>query len=257
MKRAKKIIIVVSMVVMSFFLFSCGSGNKDEKASKGVVEKYFDALKYGDHDDELECYTPIVRKKEDAQFGLLGQASKLFLKVDLGEVLRNLNTLYGDNSFEELDFKVQQVVIDEEGKKGAVYVEASKDGEFIEYVRVDTVKYKGDWYVEYQSIAPDDRTADEIAALDTVEEEPSPWQNGILWIVLGSLIVIAIIIFVVILIKNNMGSRRKNSYDLPPVYTPPTGGGAMPGEILCSCGTINPVGMRTCMGCGKKLKKRR
>lgn len=256
MKNVKRIGIFVSMVVMSFFLFSCGSGGKNEKASKEVVEKYFDALKYGDHDDELECYTPVVRKKEDAQYGILGQVSKLFLKVDLGEVLRDLNMLYAGNSFEEFEFKVQQVVLDDEEKKGTVYVEASRDGEFIEYIRVDTVKYKGDWYVEYGSIAPDDRTPAEIDALDSAVEETTWWQNRILWIIVGSVVSGVIIVFTVILIKNNMGSSRKNSYDLPPVYTPPTGG-AVPGEILCSCGTVNPIGVRSCMGCGKKLKKRR
>lgn len=254
MRTSKRMYKVILTVLTAAFLCSCGSANKNEEASKKIVEKYFDALKYGDYEDEMECYTPIVQKREDAQYGLLGAASELFLKIDLSEVLRDLNTLYGVSNFDELDFTVQQVKLNDEGKKAAVYVSVSKDGEFVEYVRVDTVKYDGDWYVEYNSIAPDDRDPNEIAAYDTVEEKASWWQNKILWIVVGIFVVIAIVFFIAALIRNHAGSKKKKSYDLPPVYTPPIGGTA-PGEILCSCGTINPAGVRTCMGCGKKLKK--
>lgn len=254
MRKSKRMYQALLTVLIAVFLCSCGSTNKNEEASKKIVEKYFDALKYGDHEDEMECYTPIVRKREGAQYGILGAASKLFLKVDLSEVLRDLNTLYGVSNFDELDFEVQQVRLNDEGKKAAVYVTVTKDGEFVEYVRVDTVKYDGDWYVEYNSIAPDDRDPNEMTADDTIEEKASWWQNKILWIVVGTFIAIAIVFLIAILIRNHAGGKKRNSYDLPPVSTPPTGGTA-PGEILCSCGTINPVGVRTCIGCGKKLKK--
>ena len=256
MRKSKGIVIVGLVVLMAIFLSSCGSKKKNEEASKKIVEKYFDALKYGDHEDEMKCYTPIVRKKEDAQFGLLGAASKFFLKVDLSEVLRDLNTIYGVNNFEELDFTVQQVVLDEEEKKAAVYVMASKDGEFVENLRIDTVKYDGDWYVEYNSIVPDDRDPNEVIESEANNNLPW-WKNKVLWIIVGSVIVIALIVFIVLIIVRNGNSRsKKGNYDLPPVYSSPIGG-AGPGEILCSCGTINPAGVRTCMGCGKKLKKRR
>lgn len=72
--------------------------------------------------------------------------------------------------------------------------------------------------MEYDSIAPDDRTQEEIAALNnTVEEEVSWWQNRILWIVVGSIIAIAITVFAVVLIKNNIGSKK---ITIPMIFRP-------------------------------------
>lgn len=89
-----------------------------------------------------------------------------------------------------------------------------------------------------------------------------------IWIIIALIAVLAaLIIFVIILLSRRRKSKsRVNMYD--PGITPTGGysagsvsgglyGGIGGGEIMCSCGTVNPLGVRTCMGCGKKLKKRR
>ena len=213
MYAVRRSFVVILIIVMSFFLFSCSSSNKNEKESKKIVEKYFDALKYGSREDELKCYPPSARKKEDALFGVIGQVSKLLIKVDSSDTLRNLYDLYDENDFSAFRFKVEQVILDQEEKNAAVYVSVSKDGEFVENIRVNTVKYDGTWYVEYNSISPDDRDPNEVVADKDSGVKTHWWTNRIWWIVVGGIAVIALLIGVITLINNNKGRRNQDSND--------------------------------------------
>lgn len=89
-----------------------------------------------------------------------------------------------------------------------------------------------------------------------------------IWLLIILAIVIAVlIIFVLILLSRRRKSKKTaDMYDLGITSTEGFSSGQMSGgfsgglgtgETMCSCGTLNPPGVRKCIVCGKKLKKRR
>lgn len=253
--RKKRILILLMMVFLAFALAACGnSKEKKEKAKiREVAQKYFDALKVGDQEGIYDCYLPIEREKRDAELGLLGLASKLILKVDITEALSGLNILFGgENDFANYKYKALDVDLDEDGEDAIAYVGMYKEKELVGNLRIDMTRYDGGWYVVKDTIAYDDRAPESASEDGDINEA----KGESIWLFVGIAVFSVVAIVALFLLLRSRRSRRKTTGTTFTDFGIPGGGMAL-GDIMCSCGTTNPVGTRTCMGCGKKLKKRR
>lgn len=265
----KRILILVAMALLTLMFAACGTGKeeKEKEEIRKVAQKYFDALKIGDQEVVFDCYLPTERQNYDAELGLLGAAGRLFLNIDLGGVLSDINTLFGSERIsDQYKYKAADVELDEDGTEAVAYVEVYEGKELYGSVCVNMTKYNGNWYVLRGTIANDDRFLDEAEDNDdsglqgdgeVTEGVSNDSDRGIMQIGIPILITIISIATAILLIffLRSRSSKERLSKEIPFAALP--GGTMDPGDILCSCGTVNPVGIRTCMGCGKKLKKRR
>lgn len=246
----RKVLVMLIMAFMLFTLNGCGH-KKEDVIIREVAQKYFDALKVGDQEGVYDCYLPVERQKRDAELGLLGLASKLILKVDIGDALSSLSLLFQDeNAFAKYSYKAADVEIDEDGVNAVVYVDAYEDKILQGSLCVDMTKYDGNWYVIKGTMAEIDRASREAAADSGKEKLPTR-----IWlpILLAAALVTAIVL--ILLFFRMRGSRKRLLPEIP--YADLSGGKMEQADILCSCGTVNPAGIRTCMGCGKKMKRYR
>lgn len=266
----KRIFILGVVVFLALAFAACGNSKeeKEKKEIKEVAQKYFDALKIGDQEGEYDCYLPTERQKRDAELGLWGAAGKLFLNVDLGEVISDADTLFGggERVSDQYKYKVADVKLGEDGTEAVAYVDIYEEKEICRSVRINMTKYGGNWYVVRGTVADDDRGLEEAESND----ESGPHDHGAVAgngsndsdgnmmqaggiILITAVSITAVVLF--ILFFRSRRSRKRLPMEIP--LAGPLGEMMDPGDILCSCGTVNPVGIRTCMGCGKKLKKRR
>lgn len=254
----KKFLTMLSIVFVVLMFSACGNRkeSKDEKEIKEVVQKYCDALKIGDEEGEYDCYLPTEKQARDVELGILGLASRVLFKVDLTGVLSDAYLLFGgDNSFAQYKYKVSEVILSEDGTEAVAYVDGYVDDEYKGSARVDMTKYGGRWYVVRGSIADDDR---EMTAVSNGRVEDGENMGNIpmqTWVLIAATVIVAAAIIFLVLFLRARGGRRRITPEIPPIN--PIGGGIAPGDIMCSCGMVNPVGIRVCMGCGKKLKRKR
>ncbi len=248
----KRVVALLAMVFMALIFSACGSSKKEEAKIREVAQKYFDALKIGDQEGIYDCYLPTERQKRDAENELLGFVSKLVLKVDVTEVISNWDFLFGEESeFAKYKYKAADVDMSEDGTEAVVYVDVFEEKELRGSMRIDMTKYDGEWYVVMGTLADDERTSDEKAGM---EDSGITGPSNRIWIIMAIVLgVVAVVVLLAVFLQ--LGRGRKRTTVNPPVS--PQGGSMAPEDIMCSCGTINPVGVRICMGCGKKLKRRK
>lgn len=278
--RKKGILFLAVMFFLMLSLAACGDDEKEKEKTeiREVAQKYFDALKVGDQEGEYDCYLPIERQKRDAASGVVGFVSEMVLNVNLSELLLDMNTLFGQEvAFSKYKYKAADVDLDEDGMDAVAYVNVYEEKELYGSVCVDMTKYDGSWYVVRGTIADDDRDLDQTAE----DDESSPYGNenyndeeitgteeeavaqesdktdllDRIWLpILIAVFLAGVAVFLIIFFR--LRSIRKPLETQFP-FVDPSGNKIDSGDILCSCGTINPVGMRTCINCGKKLKRRR
>lgn len=265
------ILLLMGFIMLAFAACGNGKEKKDEAKIRKVAQKYFDALKVGDQEGEYDCYLPGERQKRDAETGLLGFASKLILKVDIGEALSDWNTLFGEeNAFAKYKYKATDVDLDEDGADAVAYIDVYDGEELCGILCVNMTKYDDAWFVVKGTIANDDRIADQTESGGDQDEESgiaddedraeNIRNNGnkiaeqILLPVLIAVIIL-VVVTIMIFIYRSQSSKKRRTTESP--FVELSGDRMEPADIMCSCGTINPMGVRTCMGCGKKLKKRR
>lgn len=254
----KKVMLLMMVVFLTLAFTACGNNREKKECAKirDVAQKYFDALKINDQEGIYDCYLPTERQNRDAELGILGFMSKAILKVDLAEIFSDLDTLFGgENTFAQYKYKAMDVDLSEDGTEAIAYVSVYEETEWVGSVQVNMTKYDGSWYVVRGTIADDERNPDGEAD----EESENSIMAGLskqIWIpILFAVVFIVIAIFFIRLLYSRSRKKRA-SIEIPPT-APGTGGGIEQGDILCSCGTVNPAGIRTCIGCGRKLKKRR
>lgn len=249
-RNKRKALAMLVIVFMLLALNGCGH-KKEEAAIREVAQKYFDALKVGDQEGVYDCYLPVERQKRDAESGLLGFASKLILNVDISDVLSDLSLLFGDeNTFAKYNYRAADVELDEDGRNAAVYVDAYEDRIWQGSLRVAMTKYDGSWYVIKGTMTEIDRASREMAA-----ESGKEILLTYIWVPALIVVMLVVALIFIWLFIMPRGGRKRVTPDI--MYADLSGGEMEQGDILCSCGTVNPAGIRTCMGCGKKIKRRR
>ena len=124
-------------ILLTIFLSGCGNSS-----AKKVVDKYFSAVKSGDFDKAIECFSPAMQSQLEASKAL---ADSLF-NVDSGAIFNGLVGIVNPQEYADYEFKpVSETIIDD--THTAVIVEI-KTGGSIDTTEVNCIKIDGQWYIE-------------------------------------------------------------------------------------------------------------
>lgn len=249
--------ILLTTLLFVFLLGGCNSRKEDDDITqiKEIAQKYFDSLKVNNTDGVYECYPPSEKSKKDAEYGVWGFAGKLIFNVDISELLSNLDTLFGtDGRFENYKYKAIDAVVDKEWNDGTAYVEVYElNNEYRGCVQISMIKYDGKWYVLKGTIADSDHPRAEVNDLSAAESSGSRQVDIIKIVIISAVGVLVIFAILFLCIKK---ARSISKADM--LYFESADNDANSGDVFCPyCANSNPMGARTCMTCGRKLKYRR
>ena len=92
-------------ILLTIFLSGCGNSS-----AKKVVDKYFSAVKSGDFDKAIECFSPAMQSQLEASKAL---ADSLF-NVDSGAIFNGLVGIVNPQEYADYEFKpVSETIIDD------------------------------------------------------------------------------------------------------------------------------------------------
>lgn len=256
-KRMPSLRLAALLLAVIMFVFTLGGcSSKTEEDSdiiqiKQIAQKYFDALKANDTNGACDCYLPSEREKMEAEYGILGFAGQLLFHINIADLFSDLITLLGLGSgYEDYKYKVVDAEVDKEWKEGKAYIEVyESNNDYRGCVQISMTEYDGKWYVVKGSIVDTDRP--QVVADTSVEPEKD--NSTLMIVIIISVGAVVIAAAAIIFIKNFRPKRKANAS-----YLDPLDNSGDSEEIFCPyCAASNPIGVRACIACGRKLKKRR
>lgn len=142
------IAIVLSLsVVLSFT--SCSMNEED--GPRNITEKYFAAVKSGDVDAAIQCFTPAIQKQWEAALSLGSMFGKEMTGMGLDKsIFEGLMAGANAEAYKDCDFIVDNVEFTDDDHEHAtvkVNIEGASDG-MPSSTKVYTVLYDGEWYIE-------------------------------------------------------------------------------------------------------------
>ena len=147
--RLKKfaLILIVLMLISSFVLISCGN---EEDGPRKITQKYFDAVKVGDIEGAIECFTPAFQQQYDMALSLGGMLSKELTGIDASSLLGGLMSLANEAAYRDCSFIADAVEFtNDTHERATVHVTIEGGGDGIpSSTTVNTVLYDGKWYIE-------------------------------------------------------------------------------------------------------------
>jgi len=139
--KIKSLIVRISaiMVMIAFVVTACGMLSSPES----TVEKYFGAVKAGDLEKSMECFTPSFQAQYKAGLAI----SDALFHIDSGALLGGIIGLTNAGEYENYDFKIvgtKEIDSTHAIVTVNVYIDGQKDMSY----QVDCVKLEGKWYIE-------------------------------------------------------------------------------------------------------------
>lgn len=133
--RSKNALLIMMIFMIATIVSGCGNSS-----AKQVTEKYFKAVKAGDLDKAIECFTPDVQEVTKAfTDGMLGE--------DGGAMLNELMGSIFPQEYEGFEFKA--VSEDKTDDKHAIVTVEVNAGGSTAKTEVHCIKIDGKWYIEY------------------------------------------------------------------------------------------------------------
>lgn len=120
----------------------------DEEMAKEIVEEFFEALKAGDTGGAIECCTPALQEQYNGGLDAGGIILSMFGLPNVKGLVNPWLGMVNSNYYKDYEFKVIDVTLDNEKKRGNVTVDVFIKGEKKQTTEMGVVKYKGKWYVE-------------------------------------------------------------------------------------------------------------
>lgn len=124
-----------------------GCAQNAEKKARDVTQRYFDAVKEGDIEGAIGCFTPAVQQSIQSMNTLGGLLGNVFFGVDASSLTNGFIGYATKNEYQNYDFKATDVVMDDD-EHATVTVEVYIDGELNSKTEVKTVKYQDEWYIK-------------------------------------------------------------------------------------------------------------
>ena len=137
----KKKIIAALLVLVTFvmMLSACGNSSSPEK----TAETFFAAVKSGDIDKAIGCYTPVIQEQYKAGISI---ANSIF-NIDSSTLLNAILGTANANAYVNYDFKVVgSAKTDDE--RAVVSVDVYVDGSKKMTTNLQCVEIGGEWYIE-------------------------------------------------------------------------------------------------------------
>ena len=130
-----KVLLLMMMIMLTTVVSGCGNSS-----AKQVVEKYFKAVKAGNLDKAIECFTPDVQEvTKTFTDGMFGE--------DGGAMLNELIGSIYPQEYADYEFKpVSETKTDD--THTVVTVEVNAGGSTVK-TEVHCIRIDGKWYIEY------------------------------------------------------------------------------------------------------------
>ncbi len=148
-RKVKKFLLVFAML-FTFSVLCSGCMQNDEQAAKAVTQKYFNAVKSGDVDGAIKCFTPAFQEQYAALVAIGGQMSEYFFDMDGSDLLGGLMSYANQNAYKDCKFTADEVSFTNDSHdRATVHVTISgAGGDIPSETSVIVVKYDGKWYIE-------------------------------------------------------------------------------------------------------------
>lgn len=142
---SKKIIaITLAVLIFVVVLSACGNSSSPER----TAEKYFSAVKAGDLDKAMSCFTPAIQEQYKAALSLSNTLFGSFgLGLDSGSLLGGLVGAANTDAYKNYDFKVSGSAKTDD-THATVTVDVYIDGNKNSTTTVYCIKIDGEWYIE-------------------------------------------------------------------------------------------------------------
>ncbi len=137
--RNTAVMIPVFAVIIALALTACGTVSSPER----TTEKFFGAVKAGDIDKSIECFTPSIQEQYKA---VLAISNKVF-GIDSGALLNGVLGTVNASTYDNYDFKVVDSS-ETDSTHAIVTVDVYVDGQKESSTQVYCVKLEGEWYIE-------------------------------------------------------------------------------------------------------------
>lgn len=140
--------LILILVGVALLLNYTSLGKSDEQQAREIVESFFESVKGGDVSGAMECFTPAFQEQYS---GILGASGKVLSVFGLPDVTGFVNPTLGfinKDYYQNYDFKVQSVMLDNEKKTGTVDVDVYVDGKLSQTTTINVTKYHDKWYIE-------------------------------------------------------------------------------------------------------------
>lgn len=142
MKKLMIVIFAITMIVA--ILPACGSQSSPER----TVDKYFSAVKTGDLDKAIECFTPAMQAQYEAAMSFSDTLFGLFgISTDSDAILGGIVGMANTDAYKNYNFKVSGST-KTDSDHATVSVDVYIDGEKTSTTMVYCVKIDGEWYIE-------------------------------------------------------------------------------------------------------------
>lgn len=112
-----------------------------------MTQKYFDAVKAGDTEGAIACFTPSFQQKIQSMNALGGMFSEALFGMDASGLMNGFLGYADAEEYQNYDFEATDVVVSDD-EHASVTVEIYIDGELDSTTEIKTVKYQDEWYIE-------------------------------------------------------------------------------------------------------------
>lgn len=137
--RNTAVMIAFFAVILAMALTACGITSSPER----TTEKFFSAVKSGDIDKSIECFTPVIQEQYKAALAVSNALFGIDTGALLGGVLGTINVDY----YADYDFKVVGTSKTDD-THAVVTVDVYVDGSLDSTTTVSCLKIDGAWYIE-------------------------------------------------------------------------------------------------------------
>lgn len=140
----KFIIVILAITMIVAILPACGSPSSPER----TADKYFRAVKNGDLDKAIECFTPAMQAQYEASMSFSDTLFGLFgIGVDSDAILGGIVGMANTDAYKNYDFKVSGST-KTDSDHATVSVDVYIDGKKASTTMVYCVEIDGEWYIE-------------------------------------------------------------------------------------------------------------
>lgn len=149
-KRRKLGKLSVIVVCLAAVLLVCAACGNEEDGPRSVAQRYFDAVKAGDVNGAIECFTPAFQQQYKSTVALGGMLGSLLGGVDGSSLLGVFMSYATQDAYKDCQFTADTVVFtDKKHEHATVHVSVDGAGDGIpSEANLKMVKYDDQWYVE-------------------------------------------------------------------------------------------------------------
>lgn len=152
-----------------------GCQRNPEEGPREIAQTYFDAVKKGDVDKALSCYVPEVQQAIETGKDLSGLLSGKLFGGDVTDLGQSFMGAAAAEKYKNYEFKATGVkFMDDKGTKATVTVEVYIDDKLDREIKVSTVKYQDEWYID-ADVLSESNTSEESS--DTQERKAEFWES--------------------------------------------------------------------------------